>query len=77
MPGLFALNERVILAGRWRSGFFSFAAVGAYNVGSIHLSMHKVTSKDNYSKFIIYIFCFRIYGLIVKVVINLVLLSIK
>ena len=43
MPGLFALNERVVLSGQWNFGFFSFAAVGAYNVGSINLAIEKVS----------------------------------
>ena len=43
MPGLFTLNERVLLLGQWEHGFFSFAAVGAYNVGSISLAMDEVS----------------------------------
>ena len=43
MPGLFALNERLILNGNWKYGTFSFAAVGAYNVGSISVDMDEVS----------------------------------
>ena len=42
MPGLFALNERVILSGVWPYGLFTFTAVGAYNVGSIEMSLEQV-----------------------------------
>ncbi|KAL1953229.1 hypothetical protein VTO42DRAFT_3371 [Malbranchea cinnamomea] len=38
LPGLFTLNERVVLLGRWRHGFFSFTPVGATNVGSIRIN---------------------------------------
>jgi len=36
-PGLFHLNERVAWLGNWQYGFFSMTAVGATNVGSIHM----------------------------------------
>ena len=41
LPGLFTLNERVVLLGRWRWGFFSYTPVGATNVGSIKVNFDK------------------------------------
>ncbi|KAH8664159.1 phosphatidylserine decarboxylase-domain-containing protein [Xylariales sp. PMI_506] len=41
LPGLFTLNERVVLLGRWRWGFFSYVPVGATNVGSIKVNFDK------------------------------------
>lgn len=41
LPGLFTLNERVVLLGRWRWGFFSFIPVGATNVGSIKVNFDR------------------------------------
>lgn len=38
LPGLFTLNERIALLGRWRWGFFSLTPVGATNVGSIRIN---------------------------------------
>ena len=42
VPSLFALSERVLLAGYWEYGFFSLTAVGAYNVGSIEVDIDEV-----------------------------------
>ncbi|PHH91718.1 hypothetical protein CDD83_10566 [Cordyceps sp. RAO-2017] len=41
LPGLFTLNERVVLLGRWRHGFFSYTPVGATNVGSIKINFDR------------------------------------
>ena len=41
LPGLFTLNERVVLLGRWRHGFFSYTPVGATNVGSIRVNFDR------------------------------------
>ncbi|KIV97282.1 phosphatidylserine decarboxylase [Exophiala mesophila] len=41
LPGLFTLNERVVLLGRWKHGFFSYTPVGATNVGSIVINFDK------------------------------------
>jgi phosphatidylserine decarboxylase len=41
VPNLFALNERVVLAGAWEHGFFSSTAVGAYHVGSMAFNFDK------------------------------------
>ena len=41
LPGLFTLNERVVLLGRWKYGFFSYTAVGATNVGSVKINFDR------------------------------------
>jgi len=46
IPNLFALNERVVLSGEWQEGFYSLAAVGAYNVGSIALNFDKALNTN-------------------------------
>lgn len=38
VKGLFTMNERVVLNGKWREGFFSLGMVGAFNVGSIRIT---------------------------------------
>lgn len=42
-PNLFSENERVAYIGKWKYGFFSMAAVGAANVGSMKVYFDQVT----------------------------------
>lgn len=47
LQGLFNLNERVVYYGEWKYGFFSMAAVGATNVGSIRVYMDEGLTTNN------------------------------
>jgi len=42
IAGLLNLNERVVYIGEWQHGFMALAAVGATNVGSIHVYHDRV-----------------------------------
>eukprot|EP01135_Chromosphaera_perkinsii_P002343 Nk52_evm129s221 gene=Nk52_evmTU129s221 len=52
VKNLFSYNERVVLSGQWEYGFFSYAPIGAYNVGSIHIDCDEeviTNQKENYT----------------------------
>jgi len=38
VPSLFTRNERIVLSGHWKHGFYSYSPVGAYNVGSMRIN---------------------------------------
>jgi len=42
LQGVFNFNERAVYVGNWEHGFFTMAAVGATNVGSINVCFDKV-----------------------------------
>ena len=44
MKGLLSENERILYTGQWNHGFFSLTAVGAYNVGSVEVSIENVSN---------------------------------
>ncbi|GAV03748.1 hypothetical protein RvY_14131 [Ramazzottius varieornatus] len=44
---LFNYNERVVYYGQWQHGFFSMSAVGATNVGSIHVYFDERLKTNN------------------------------
>ena len=50
IPGLFSLNERVVLAGEWKHGAMAYTAVGAYNVGSISMHFDSSVSTNKLSR---------------------------
>jgi phosphatidylserine decarboxylase len=51
IPDLFVLNERVVLSGDWQHGYFSYTAVGAYNVGSMAIDCipHLLTNQSHHA----------------------------
>ncbi|TGZ83184.1 phosphatidylserine decarboxylase [Ascodesmis nigricans] len=50
LPGLFTLNERVVLLGRWRHGMYSMTLVGATNVGSIKINFDRELQTNSFVK---------------------------
>lgn len=62
MPGLFALNERTVLLGNWIHGFFSYTAVGAFNVGSIQLTVDEGLETNIKGQYKMGEFCEKQFG---------------
>ncbi|BFZ54063.1 phosphatidylserine decarboxylase 1 [Savitreella phatthalungensis] len=50
LANLFVLNERVVLFGRYRHGFFSMIPVGATNVGSIKIAFDRELKTNTLTK---------------------------
>jgi len=50
VPTLFATNERVLLTGEWKYGFFSMTPVGATHVGSIVLGCEETLKTNDWRK---------------------------
>jgi len=60
--GIFNFNERVILSGHWQHGLFCYAAIGAYNVGSIKLNSKREKDFTTNCKGTDMVFKDRLYG---------------
>jgi len=60
--GIFNFNERVILSGHWQHGLFMYAAIGAYNVGSIKLDSKMEKDFVTNSTYSDEVFKDRLYG---------------
>ncbi|VDQ14142.1 unnamed protein product [Trichobilharzia regenti] len=46
LPGLYAINERVVYLGEWNHGLMSFTAVGAFGVGNIRVNIDPTLSTN-------------------------------
>lgn len=60
--GIFNFNERVLLSGHWQHGLFLYAAIGAYNVGSIKLNSKREKGFQTNCKNMDVKFKDRLYG---------------